>query len=461
MSGDGKETFDAVRALLRQRRFAATALMSMAITAADYGADTLLPSLPNLSTPIVMLFIIPVIYAALNFGVLGSLLTTGWSMALDVPLCVVEHRGWVRVIQLLHWGLLASVSVFTAVHVDRSRRMQHQADLAAEELRASETKYRRLFENNPVATVLLDESDRVVEANPAACTLFDLPPTRLHGCSLADLLSIPAEGVDIPLQETEFTGVIRGRSHTWVKVVSTPACARADGRQVFLHDVTAEQRWRQNLRTYASSVLRGQEEERRRIAQELHDDTVQTAIQICRQLDTITPLPRSASALEEGIRNARATAKTLIDGLHTIIRSLRPPVLDDLGLVAALRQLGNGLQTRTGTPVLFSASGVERRLSVEQETCVYRIAQEALSNVERHAHARHVQMEVSFAEHRLDVTVLDDGVGFAAPSSRQTLVLSQSLGLLGMYERAELSGSTLTIRSGVGQGTRVEIHCPI
>ncbi len=223
--------------------------------------------------------------------------------------------------------------------------------------------------------------------------------------------------------------------------------------------MTAQRQWRHNLRAYAASVLRGQEDERRRIAGELHDDTVQTAIQLCRQLDALGQPPASSTALEQGIRGARATAEGLIDGLHIIIRNLRPPVLDDLGLVAALGQMARGFEARTGVPARFAAPSDAPRLGADHETCVYRIVQEALSNVERHAHAREVRLEVRLAEHLLSVAVCDDGVGFV-PASRQALLRNEALGLLGMYERAELSGSTLAIRSAPGKGTRVEIACP-
>ncbi len=188
-----------LRALLRQPAFVVAAGLAVAITAADYGTDTLASSLPSLSTLVVMLFIIPVIYAALNFGLAGSLWTTGWAMALNLPICIAEHRGLVLATQLVHWVLLAGVSVFIAVQIDRQRQMRDEAARRGEALRASERKYRNLFETNPVATVLLCEGHRVAEANPAACALFDLGSADLRGTLLEELLSpAAAGGADIP-----------------------------------------------------------------------------------------------------------------------------------------------------------------------------------------------------------------------------------------------------------------------
>src|SRR5664279_319547 len=145
--------------------------------------------------------------------------------------------------------------------------------------------------------------------------------------------------------------------------------------------------------------------------------------------------------------------------LRSIARGLRPSILDDLGLVASINQMLTEAAERQQFEGTFAVSGSARRLSPTVELAIFRIAQEALSNLERHAAAERVAVALEFESGGLRLLVNDDGVGFDT-SNHSTGGLGQGLGLSGMNERAHLIGSRLVVRSGDGRGTTVEIWAP-
>jgi two-component system sensor histidine kinase UhpB len=143
-----------------------------------------------------------------------------------------------------------------------------------------------------------------------------------------------------------------------------------------------------------------------------------------------------------------------------VIRGLRPIYLDDLGLLAALEILARETEPAAGVSVSFQTDGLPVRLTPEREIAIFRIAQEALSNVTRHAQARHVDMGVEFGEGRLTITIRDNGKGFSRPPAPADLASAGHYGLLGMQERAELIGAALQIESSPGNGTKVVLVVP-
>ena len=233
--------------------------------------------------------------------------------------------------------------------------------------------------------------------------------------------------------------------------------------QVIFEDVTAETRRHDLMEAYAGQVVLGQEEERRHIAQELHDGPLQTLIHLCRQIDSLDSTPTVAGT-EAGDRSPtlstlRTTVEETVAELRSIARGLRPSVLDDLGLVASINQILGDATQRQGFDGSFEVEGADRRLPPTVELAVFRIAQEAVTNVERHAGANRVTLGLWFGQNWLRLRVEDDGVGFDPTASRDQGG-GRSLGLPGMGERARLIGGRLKVRSQVGKGTVVELWIP-
>jgi len=200
-------------------------------------------------------------------------------------------------------------------------------------------------------------------------------------------------------------------------------------------------------RESARRALAAQEGERRRIARELHDEVGQALTAVILQLDRAGRGPGS-----DGVAEAREAVRASLEEVRGIARRLRPEALDDLGLASALAALTNDVTRRTGLLVERRISPALPVLDPEEELVVYRVAQEALTNVVRHAATRSAELVLDVRDSGVELEVSDAGVGFepgAAP---------QSAGLIGMRERALLIGAELDVRSVVGEGTSVRLQ---
>ncbi|MDP2743909.1 MAG: histidine kinase [Dehalococcoidia bacterium] len=205
-----------------------------------------------------------------------------------------------------------------------------------------------------------------------------------------------------------------------------------------------------------SQIISIQEEERRRLAQELHDDTAQTLATVLVNLQAAQQVPDKDKAQELVARALAQQAQVLID-IRRIISALRPAALDDLGLVSALRAYAEERLGVGGVGVQFDVVGGERPLSPAVETAVFRILQEAVNNIAKHAGARRASLHLEFGPDSLTATVNDDGRGFDVDK-----VLSHDkVGLQGMRERAAIIGARLKLESRTGQGTRAELYVPL
>ncbi len=249
----------------------------------------------------------------------------------------------------------------------------------------------------------------------------------------------------------------------WYSVHAYPS---ADGLSVFFSDVTERRRTDERLREAAERLqdlsrrlIRAQEEERRHIAHELHDEIGQalTAMRLNVRVALRDPgSPSATRRLEETI----ALAERTIGQVRDLSLDLRPSMLDDLGLLDALRSDVAGFGQRSGTEARFVADEAIGRLDPDVETACYRIAQEALTNVARHAGAGRVRVELGRSEAELRLVVADDGAGFDLAAATARASSGFSLGVLGMRERATLVGGRVEIESRPGRGTEVRATFP-
>lgn len=427
------------------------------------------PQVSLLSFVSVSLFFIPVVYAALNFGLAGSVATALWCSLLTIPNLVL-HPGMERVREVLQLGIVDAIAVFVGQRVDREMAARERAEAAGAALSLSEMKYRGLFESSPVPVLVLDPSGLVLEANPAAGALFGTTPGSLNSMNVAELVGKADAGKLLAShQDGKGQGgllLLWRKDGSEVYLEPTVTQNRAERGepvlQLLLRDVTEEQHRQAGLRTYAAYVLRAQEEERKRIAQELHDEMVQALVLLCRRLDTVEGAAGALppSALDE-LRDARRSAEDAVQGLRDFARALRPPILEDLGLVTSIRRLLMDLAERAHLEGRLKVVGAERRLHPDAELGVFRIAQEALRNIERHAQATHVLVTLTFADQEARAEVRDNGVGFSLPPGTLDFAAHGQLGLLGMRERAEILGGSLEIQSSPGNGTTITVSTPI
>jgi signal transduction histidine kinase len=217
----------------------------------------------------------------------------------------------------------------------------------------------------------------------------------------------------------------------------------------------------QSVRGYVSAVTRGQEDERRRLARELHDGPVQALIALDQRVQMVQlKLRGTVPEANERLTELRQMTGVLLEDVRRVIRALRQIYLEDLGLLPALEMLAQDLETTSGIPVMFGSQGTPARLTPEREIAAYRFAQEALSNIARHSQATEAAVETVFEPGLFTLHVRDNGRGFAPPVRLSELAADSHFGLVGMQERAELVAGRMAIGSEPGQGTSVELRLP-
>ena len=215
------------------------------------------------------------------------------------------------------------------------------------------------------------------------------------------------------------------------------------------------------FRGLAKAVWKVQEDERRRLARELHDGLGQTLTALTNQLERLQrKLEEGSGELSAGLADSVEMARLALNDSRELSRLLRPPVLDDLGLAAALSWLARNLEQRTDLRVELTVEGIEERLDPELETLVFRLVQEALTNVLRHSGARQAAVAVSRAGGLLELRISDRGRGFDARAAFAGHEAAGS-GLRGMRDRLELFGGRLELVSAPDQGTVVSAAVPL
>ncbi len=209
------------------------------------------------------------------------------------------------------------------------------------------------------------------------------------------------------------------------------------------------------MQSYIATIMRGQEDERIRLARELHDDTIQSLIAIQQR----TEMAQKALSKDPELAGAKLVdLKEMItetfNSVRRFVRDLRPTYLENLGLIPALEML-----TR-GSNASFKVVGEEKRLDPERELALFRITQEALRNIAKHAHATQVAVTLAFDTDEATATVEDNGIGFDAPEVPSAYAQAGHFGLMGMQERAQLFGGHVYVKSERGRGTKVVAYLP-
>lgn len=208
------------------------------------------------------------------------------------------------------------------------------------------------------------------------------------------------------------------------------------------------------------SIIRAQEEERRRVAREIHDGPAQLLANVALRIDVVQRLVDSdLVATRAELAQLKDLVRLSLQDVRKVIFDLRPMALDDLGLVPALRAYGQELGQRAGLEIDVVAFGEERRLDRSLEAALFRMVQESLTNVERHAQAKSVQVRIDMGASEIRVVVRDDGQGFDVAAVEQSS--GGRFGLVGMRERARLIDGRVDVYSTPGGGTRVTIAVPV
>jgi signal transduction histidine kinase len=212
------------------------------------------------------------------------------------------------------------------------------------------------------------------------------------------------------------------------------------------------------MRSYIAAITQTQEDERARLARELHDQTVQSLIALGHREQRLKRLVDDPKAVEI-LNDLRSMTTQAVDDLRRVIRAMRPIYLEELGLVPALEMLARDLDLdERAVRVRFERQGEPQRMPPENEMALYRIAQEALSNIWHHSEASQAWLMVRFSDSSVTLSVRDNGKGFTAPRRVTDLSEEGHFGVMGMYERAALIGAHLSIESEQGKGTTITVR---
>jgi PAS domain S-box-containing protein len=333
----------------------------------------------------------------------------------------------------------------------------------------SSVNYRAIFESSPDGIILVDSGGVIRQANPMAEKLFGYDRDELIGLRVEALVP-PAARQAHPEHRSEYarTSSVRpmgigmelmaarkGGVEFPVEISLAPI-ESADGDEwtvATVRDVSLHKR----LRDFGTGALRASEDERARIARELHDDTAQRIATIMVRLRLVEKDIRDEDVLSR-IDEIRTALQDAADGVRRIARGLRPPELEDAGLESALRSHARLLREGRGIDVLLDVQPLDDVLTPDGKLILYRIVQEALTNVVRHAGVPQARVTLRLEDGNIVGLVEDQGTGFFP----QHLALQgRGLGLLGMQERAVMLGGRVSVESLPGQGTRVRFVVPV
>jgi len=370
--------------------------------------------------------------------------------------------------------LLTAVGAQIATAIENARLYEEER-LVAQRLAVSERNYRGLFENASDAIWVHDLTGKITAANEATARLTGYSVEELAKMNVRVFLSDESLNLaglirrklmeNEPVEQPYEQSLIRKDRTTAILKLATSLITedgKFTGFQHIARDITEERKMQDNLHYYLKEITRAQEEERKRIARELHDDTAQALYALNRQVDNFVRsnanLPADNAAF---LRELNKQIKELLQDVRRFGQDLRPPMLDDLGLLAALRWLVNELKEQHGIETDLIVLGTERRFTPEAELLLFRIVQEAMRNIGRHSQASKAEVSIEFGEGKTRVSISDNGKGFDLGGGLAELPRVGKLGLAGMEERVRLLDGSMRIESEPGKGTRVMIELPI
>jgi len=358
---------------------------------------------------------------------------------------------------------------------DQALTEVEQRKAAQRALRDAETRYHGVFDSATDGLLVLDDAGQIMEANPQACDMSGHEAGGLAGRSMQVLFDNDRRGIGVLddfLRQVKSFGAARLEAAvkrgdgSVLNVEIRGTTLKYDGAPRLLAILTDVSDLKQAVERHTQlsrKVLMTQEEERRRISRDLHDELGQILTALHLELDWIREESTSApDELQESFGNAAGMVESAAEELRRICRGLRPPLLDDLGLEPAIRLLIEEEQGRTGleADVAIQLDDSDHAIAPDVALCVYRVLQESLHNIRRHASASSVSISLSCSDSELCLSVYDDGVGFDMGKKREDRSGS-GFGIAGMRERAFLIHGTLDVRSEPHQGTRVTLRAPL
>jgi PAS domain S-box-containing protein len=372
------------------------------------------------------------------------------------------------------------------------RGFQHVARDVTEEKDAEEM-LSKIIDGSPIPSFVINKQHKVTHWNTTIASLTGIAAEEIVGTDeqwrafytekrpvMADLIVDGASAAEV---EAYYRGKYRksrlidgayeaedffpalGEGGKWLLFNASPIKDK-DGQIISaietLQDITEERRLEENMRYYVQLITRAQEEERKRISRELHDEVAPSLLLLTQRLDAInsSTKPKLPSSFKERMEDLRNLTIEALESLRRCAQDLRPRILDDLGLIPALEWVTEELVKNYGINARVEVEGTEQTLPIDIQLLLFRIAQEAFSNIRKHAGASMAVVKLEFGDDNINMTVSDNGRGFELPPRVEDLASAGKLGIIGMCERARLLRGSLEIKSELGKGTHVVAKIP-
>ena len=345
---------------------------------------------------------------------------------------------------------------------------------AEEALQKSEKRFRDLYESALDPIWVSDMEGKILLANKAAAECTGYTVEELLKMNVKDLLTeeslkiareIKYKLLHQNIVEAPYEQTLRNKDGSNTIFMVKTNLLTDDGKpiafQSISRDVTKEKRMTENLRYYLQQITRAQEDERKRISQELHDSTAQSLIAILHRLENLLDRKTIPSSESQELKKIYEQIKGTLHEVRRFSRDLRPSILDDLGLIPALEWVTDQIKNEYGINTTLKILNASRRLTNEAELLLFRIVQEALRNIVKHARATSAEVTMEFQDNIIKLVITDDGTGFQVPENIDDLSKVNKLGLIGMQERVQLLGGTFRIDSAPGKGTKIIITAPV
>lgn len=424
-----------------------------------------------------ILYLVPLVWAGFFFGLRGAVIGALIALACMLPRAIFLAETPAdaiieSVIVALVGFLISGLSAFSLKVFRRERLYIQELEKAHQESKISEERYRKLFENAHDGIWLQDMEGNIVTANAASTTIIGYENDRLIGMNVKEFL--PEDSLEVARKVRRI--LLRGET---LEGAYEQKFIRQDGNEVylklstsliiedgeptgFLHiarDVTSERNMEENLKFYIQEATEAQEEERKRISRELHDDTIQALVVLSQQLDILASRSKDLSdADRQTIEKLQQDTVEIMTGIRRLSQDLRPATLDRLGLEPALEWLANEVTKYSGIEINIISTGEKRRLAEYEELILFRVTQEALRNAARHSGATRVNVHIEFTTITVRIVISDNGRGFEAPKAIGGLARQGKLGLAGMQERVRLIGGDLKVKTRHGKGTDITVE---
>jgi PAS domain S-box-containing protein len=419
-----------------------------------------------------ILYLVPIILSSLVFGSTGGLITVAVAFVAMLPRALFFSP--YEITSLWEVGIITLIGSLAPFGLEHYRNQETRLEVTMDKLELTQKRYRQLFENAHDAIWVQDLSGKVVAANQAAAELFGYDLPSLIGMDSRRFLSQKDLALSKLIQKSLLAGqerrqpyrheIIRKdrtKAHVMLTANLISSDDHPDGIQFIGRDITKEVRMQENQAFYLQQITKAHEEERLRVSRDLHDSTAQNLIAILRSLEKFCEEDKQLSPERlEVLWGFHKQLKDISQEIRQLSRDLRPSIIDNLGLLPAVEWLVEQLENEHGQSATLTILGKERRFSPEVEVALFRIVQEALRNIAKHAEATEVRVTIDFKDKETRVSVIDNGKGFNMPASLGELSRQGKLGVDGMQTRARLVGGTFNIQSSPGAGTAIVVIVP-